>query len=315
MFWNDLKKPFFVLAPMHEVTDFAFRENISRYKKPDVIFTEFVSVDGLCHIQSQEKMAKYYLQYSEIQRPIVAQIWGSNPENFYKASKFIASLGFDGIDINTGCPDKSVVKQGGGAALMKNPKLTAEIILAAKEGSKLPVSVKTRIGFDKVETESWIKELIKANPVAITIHGRTKKELSKSPVHWDQIRLAALFAKNTGIKIIGNGDVLSVDDGKKISEKYDLDGIMIGRATMGNPWLFDESVQYDDISPEQKVKAMILHAEIFENSFLGIKRFNHFRKHIKAYISGFKNAAWVRNKFMSANNVSEMKSVADSLSL
>ncbi len=316
MFWNEFKKPFFALAPMHEVTDFAFRETISHFKKPDLIFTEFVSVDGLCHPQSREKMAKYYLQYSQIQRPIVAQIWGSNPEHFLEAAKYIASLGFDGIDINMGCPDKSVVKQGGGAALILNPQGAKEIIKATKEGANnLPVSVKTRIGFNEIETELWMKELIEAKPAAITVHGRTKKELSRFPVHWDQIALASSMAKNTKIKIIGNGDVLSLNEGKELSKKYNLDGIMVGRATMGNPWFFDENVEYKDISVEQKIKAMLFHAEVFENSFLGIKRFNHFKKHIKAYISGFKNAVLIRNKFMLANNFEEMKSIADLLSM
>lgn len=312
MFWKNLKKPFFVLAPMHEVTDAAFRRVVAHYGKPDVIFTEFVSVDGLCHPKSQKKITEYYLKYSESERPVVAQIWGSNPDNFLKAAEYVSSLGFDGIDINMGCPDKSVVKQGGGAAMIKTPDLAIEVIKAAKEGAgNLPVSVKTRIGFDEIETESWITHLINAKPAVITIHGRTKKELSRVPTHWDQIALAASMAKGSEIKIIGNGDVLSLDEGKKLSEKYDLDGIMVGRAVMGNPWFFNSDIKYENISVDQKIEAMLFHAKIFEEVFVGVKRFNHFKKHIKAYISGFRNAGELRGKLMNAKHFEEMKSITD----
>ena len=348
MFWDKLKKPFFVLAPMHEVTDAAFRQVVAHYSKPDVIFTEFVSVDGLCHPKSQKKIVDYYLKYDDSQRPIVAQIWGSNPENFYKASQYVVSLGFDGIDINMGCPDKSVVKQGGGAALIQTPELAAEIIGAAKEGAgDLPISVKTRIGFDKIIIESWIEKLIKAKPSAITIHGRTKKELSKVPTHWDKIGLAASIAKGSGIKIIGNGDISSLKEGSEIAKKYGLDGIMVGRAVMGNPWFFNPDIDYENVSLEQKIEALLFHAQLFEKIFSGInpvrnnyssdganaqpvfgksadyshetfkisngvKRFNHFKKHIKAYISGFKRASELRVKLMQAKDSKELELILKS---
>lgn len=313
MFWNKLKKPFFVLAPMHEVTDAAFRKTIAHYGKPDVMFTEFVSIDGLCHLQSKKKITDYYLKYGEFERPIVAQIWGNNPENFFKAAEYISSLGFDGIDINMGCPDKSVIKQGGGAAMIETPDLAIEAIKATKEGARnLPVSVKTRIGFNKIETEPWLGRLIEAKPAAITIHGRTKKELLRVPIHWDQIALAAAMAKGSGIKIIGNGDISFLEEGKNIAEKYELDGVMIGRAVLGNPWFFNSDIDYTDISVEQKIDAMLFHAKVFEEVFGGIKRFSHFRKHIKAYISGFTNAGELRNKLMLANNFKEMETMAKS---
>jgi nifR3 family TIM-barrel protein len=313
MFWDKLKKPFFVLAPMHEVTDAAFRRVVAHYGKPDVIFTEFVSVDGLSHPQSQKKITDYYLKYDKSERPIVAQIWGSNPENFYKASQYVASLGFDGIDINMGCPDKSVLKQGGGAALIQNPGLAVEIVAATKEGAgKLPVSVKTRIGFEKIETEPWIGKLVESNPAALTVHGRTKKELSGAPVHWEQIGLAASIARKNGIKIIGNGDILSLEQGKAMAQKYELDGIMVGRAVMGNPWFFDSDVGYGDLAPKDKIEAMLFHAKIFEKELKGVKRFNNFRKHIKAYISGFPDAGKLRQKLMLAGNYKELKTAAKS---
>jgi len=308
MFWNDFKRPFFVLAPMHGVTDAAFRQVVAHYGKPDVIFTEFVSVDGLCHPKSQKKIVDYYLKYDDSQRPIIAQIWGSNPENFRQSAQYVSSLGFDGIDINMGCPDKNIVKQGGGAALIQTPKLAVEIIKSAKEGAgDLPVSVKTRIGFDKIMIESWIEKLIEAKPDAITIHGRTKKELSKVPTHWDKIGLVASIAKGSGIKIIGNGDVSSLKEGNDIAQKYELDGIMVGRAVLGNPWFFNPEVDYENVSLEQKIEALLFHARLFEKIFTGIKRFNHFRKHIKAYMSGFRGASELRAKLMQAKDSKELE--------
>lgn len=307
MFWENLKKPFFVLAPMHDVTDVAFRETVAYFGKPDVMFTEFVSVDGLCHANSQEKIIRYYLQFTQSQRPIVAQIWGSNPENFFKASSLIASLGFDGIDINMGCPDKSVIKQGGGAALILDPKRAKEIIDASKEGAKnLPVSVKTRIGFNEISYEKWIGELVSAKPAAITIHGRTKKELSKVPAHWDIIGKSAEIIKEAGIYAIGNGDVLSVNQGLELAQKYNLDGIMVGRGVLGNPWFFSG---IKEVSSNQRLKALLYHAQMFEKYLLGIKPFTHLRKHIKGYVSNFDGAKELRVKLMEANNAADLSKI------
>ena len=302
MFWDELKKPFFALAPMHDVTDAAFRETLAHFGKPDVIFTEFVSVDGLCHEKSREKMNRYYLQFTNAQRPIVAQIWGNNPEHFFEAAKYVASLGFDGIDINMGCPDKSVIKQGGGAALILDFNRAKEIIEATKKGAgNLPVSVKTRIGFDEIITESWIGSLLSSKPAVITIHGRTKKELSRVPAHWDEIGKAAQMAKGSGIYIIGNGDVSSKKQGIDLAEKFSLDGIMVGRAVIGNPWFFSD-IEISGIPVSDKLSALEYHAKKFDEYFTDIKRFAHFRKHIKGYISDFNGAKELRTELMSAKD-------------
>jgi nifR3 family TIM-barrel protein len=312
MFWDKLKKPFFALAPMHDVTDVAFRETIAHFGKPDVLFTEFVSVDGLCHEKSREKMKRFYLQFTEMQRPIVAQIWGNNPEHFFEAAKYVAALGFDGIDINMGCPDKSVVKQGGGAALILDPKRAVEVIEATKKGAgDLPVSVKTRIGFDQVSIYSWILELISARPAAITIHGRTKKELSRVPAHWDLIGKVAEIAQGSGIYILGNGDVSSKSEGLDLAKKYNLDGIMVGRAVLGNPWFFSEKGETEHISAKKRIEALEYHAKKFDEYFKDIKRFAHFKKHIKGYLSDFKGAKELRAKVMEAKNFSELKDLLD----
>src|SRR3989344_8792276 len=197
-FWEKLDKPFFCLAPMSDVTDIAFRYMLTKYgknrenKNKVVFWTEFVSADGLCNKFARKKLA-HMLEFKERERPIVAQIFSANPENIKKACQYVASLGFDGIDINMCCPDKSVVSQGAGAGLIKTPQLARKIIQAAHAGIKsagvnIPVSVKTRVGFNKEEIDSWIPELLKEDISALTIHLRTAKELSLVPANWDYIK-------------------------------------------------------------------------------------------------------------------------------
>ncbi len=309
MDWKKFSKPFFVLAPMHEVTDTAFRQVVSFYGKPEIMMTEFVSVDGLTHSYSREKIINYYLKFSKKERPIVAQIWGNDPQKFNQAAKILKKLKFDGIDINMGCPDKKVIKNGGGAALINDFLRAREIIQATKEGAAdIPVSIKTRIGFDYIITESWVSNLAEAYPSAITIHGRTKKELSRVSVHWDQIAIASSIMKENNIIPIGNGDICSREDGIKKAEEYGCDGVMIGRAALGNPWIFKNKNK--EISIEEKIKAMLKHALLFERELEGIRRFNHFRKHIKGYISDFKDASGLRAKFMKAKNSKELELIA-----
>lgn len=301
-----------VLAPMHDVTDTAFRQTVAHFSKPDAMFTEFVSVDGLTHPQSQEKITHYYLRYNKSEHQIIAQIWGSDPYKFKQSAEYLGKLGFDGIDINMGCPDKSVIKQGGGAALINSPKLAVQIIEATKEGvGNIPVSVKTRLGFDSISIESWMETLVKAKPAAITIHARTKKELSMVPPHWDEVQRAAKIAQGSGIKIIGNGDVKNIADGKRIAEEFGLGGIMVGRAALGNPWFFDESFNYEMLEICDRLEALVFHAKKFEKEFQGIKRFNHFRKHIKAYISGFREAGKLRSLLMTAKNYKELDLIVE----
>ena len=251
-FWKNLKRPFFCLAPMSDVTDFAFRQMLAKYgknfnnKNQVVFWTEFVAADGLANKFARKKLS-HILRYSERERPIVAQVFGGNPENMKIACQYIASLGFDGIDINMGCPDRSVISQGAGSALIKTPALARKIIQSAKEGItsaglKIPVSVKTRIGFNKEEINTWIPELLKEDISALTIHARTKKEMSLVPANWDYLKDIRELIKKSGkdILLIGNGDVKNLEDAKEKAEKYECDGIMIGRGVFGNPWFFDQ---------------------------------------------------------------------------
>ena len=241
-FWKKLKKPIFAMAPMANVTDAAFRRIIAKYGKPDVMFTEFVSCDGLMSVGREKLLVDF--MFTEAERPIVAQIFGSKPDNFYKTALLIQELGFDGIDINMGCPDRNIEKQGAGAALMKNPKLAQEIIRETKRGAgKLPVSIKTRIGYNKNILSEWLLALLETEPAAIILHARTRKEMSSVPARWEVIADAVRIRDgydNTKNKtlILGNGDVKDLADAEEKIKATGADGVMIGRGIFGNPWLF-----------------------------------------------------------------------------
>lgn len=307
-FWIKLKKPIIAQAPMANVTDAAFRRMIAKYGKPDVMWTEFVSCDGLCSEKGREALLSD-LWFDESERPIVAQFFGSKPENFYACAQLAQELGFDGIDINMGCPDKSVEKQGAGAALMKNPKLAQEIIKETMRGAgNLPVSVKTRIGYNQNTIQEWMKYLLDTGLAAITIHGRTRKEMSKVDAKWEIIAEAANIARafdnsENRTLILGNGDVKDVRDAKEKAKQYGVDGVMIGRGMFGNPWLWSEAQP----SVQEKLKVMVEHTMLFEKLFTTHKRFDVMKKHYKAYVNGFDGAKELRMKLMDAKTAEEVK--------
>lgn len=301
-FWGKLKKEkkvFFALAPMSDVTDSAFRKIIAKYGKPDILFTEFVSCDGLCSVGREKLMP--LLKYDKTERPIVAQLFGSVPENFEKSASLVKDLGFDGIDINMGCPQKNIIKQGSGSKLITQPKLAQEIIRATKKGAgDLPVSVKTRIGYKENEIENWLPFLLEEKPVAITIHGRTQKEMSKVPAHWDIIKRGVEIAKGSGVLILGNGDIKSLVEGRIKAKETGVDGIMIGRGIYGNPFLFNEEKQ--KTSEQEKLLVLIEHLSFFKEIFKKEKSFNLMKKHIGAYVKGFKGAKELRINLMESQN-------------
>jgi len=307
-FWSKLPKPFFALAPMSDVTDVAFRNIIAKNGKPDVFWTEFVSCDGIC--SSGEEILLRDLEYSKEEKPIVAQIFSSNPDNVYKTVKIIKKLGFDGVDINMGCPDRSIEKQGAGASLMKNPKLAVEIIQAAQEASgDLPVSVKTRIGYDRDEIDEWIPTLLETGLDALTVHARTKKEMSSVPANWNHITRVVKLALNTKTIIIGNGDVKSLEDGYKKAKETGAEGIMVGRAIFGNPWFFNPNISLEDIPIETRLNTLIEHTKIFDKKLGDIKNFAVMKKHFASYVVGFDGAKELRMKLMGTNKVEEVEEV------
>lgn len=323
-FWNNLKKPFFVMAPMADVTDVAFRALVAKRGKPDVFWTEFVSADGLYHTREKQGDTSLReespclssnplmrdLQFSEEQRPIVAQIFSSKPEMISYATKLVAERSFDGVDLNMGCPDKSIEKQCAGAALMKNPSLAVELIHAAQEASSLPVSVKTRVGYSKESLEEWLTELLKAEPAAITIHLRTRKELSLVPADWELMKKAVEIRNrvNPKVLLIGNGDVRDMADAREKAEKYGCDGVMFGRAVFGNPWLF-EGISGHPMSTHglsEKLEALVELAHGFEK-ITPAKNFALLKKHIKAFVTGFDGTAELRSKLMRAESAAELE--------
>ncbi len=305
-FWDKLKKPIMVLAPMANVTDVAFRRIIAKYSKPsgpDVMWTEFVSADGLS--SAGQKKLLVDLEYSESERPIVAQLFSGNPEKMYEAGKLVKELGFDGLDINMGCPDRSIEKSGAGAALIKNPALARAVLRAAKEGAyPLPVSVKTRLGYNKDELEVWLSELLAEKPSAITVHARTRKEMSKVPAHWERVKRAVEIRNELKSEtlILGNGDVMNIADAYKRIAETGADGVMLGRAIFGTPWLFSEKS-----APElrQRLHVMVEHTKLFEELLGKHKNFAIMKKHFKAYVEGFTGAKELRVKLMETETAGE----------
>ncbi|MDE2030896.1 MAG: tRNA-dihydrouridine synthase [Patescibacteria group bacterium] len=311
-FWTKLPKPFFVLAPMADVTDAAFRRVICKYGKPDVIWTEFVSADGLS--SPGREVLKNDLIYTEDERPIVAQLFSSNPEKMREASRLCADLGFDGIDINMGCPDRSIEKQGAGAAMIKNQESAKNIIQAVKDGirdagKEIPVSVKTRVGYNKVQIEEWIPFLLSQDIAVLTVHARTRKEMSNVPARWSHIKdiVDIRNRMNVKTKIIGNGDALNINHARELVKETSCDGVMLGRAIFGNPWLFAEK----EPNIEEKLKVMVEHTKLFSKLLGQIKNFAIMKKHFKAYVNGFDGAKELRVKLMETNNDKEVEDIVN----
>ena len=308
-FWLNIKKPVMVLAPMANVTDVAFRSIIAKYGKPDVFWTEFVSADGLALApeEGRKKLLKD-LEYSESERPIVAQFFTSKPENMKKAAELAVKLGFDGIDINMGCPDKTIEKQKAGAQLMKDVSLARELIRTAKEGAGgLPVSIKTRTGYNKPELETWLPEVLKENPAVVTIHARTRKEMSKVPAQWGFVKRAVEIRDTSGVEtlIFGNGDVRDIEDARIKCEETVCDGVMLGRAIFGNPWLFSQHTPTTD----EKLRVLVEHTKLFEEKLSGYKSFAVMKKHFKAYVNGFDGAVDLRAKLMETEGANEVEDI------
>lgn len=305
-FWTKLPRDFTILAPMDDVTDVVFRQIVAENARPDVFFTEFTNCDGICSAGREKLLPR--LKFTEDQRPIVAQIWGTHPETYFETAKLIQKMGFDGIDINMGCPEHKVIKQGACSALINNPELAKQIIQAVKKGApKLPLSVKTRLGLKTIETDRWISFLLEQDLAAITIHGRTAKEMSKVAVHWDEIakavKLRDLSKKPT--LIIGNGDILSMDESRQKILKTGIDGVMIGRGIFANPWVFEKEISIHTTS--ERIQLAIKHLTLFDKTYGDTKNYNIMKKFFKSYINNFDGAAEFRAKLMETKTALEAK--------
>ena len=340
---------------MADVTDPAFRRIVAKYSRhgelgggPDVFWTEFVSADGLCHPKGREKLL-VDLKFTETERPIVAQLFSSHPENMRRAAKLCAELGFDGVDINMGCPDRTIEKQGCGSAMIKTPELAVEIVRAAQQGiadagKKIPLSVNTRVGYNKEIINEWIPVLLGLDIQALSVHARTRKDMSKVPANWDYIKrvvkLRDKIAPST--VIIGNGDVGDISDGLDKARQTGCDGIMIGRASFGNPWIFDgdrtvlkkgswkqniflqllpvtwaKKIMGDrrytisEVPIEEKLRVLVEHSKLFDELLGAVKNFSIMKKHYKAYCTGFSGAKELRMQLMEAKDVVEVEQIVD----
>lgn len=342
-FWQSLKTPILGLSPMDGVTDAPFRAIMARYGKPDLMMTEFTSVEGIC--AGATKTLQAFI-YSPEERPVIAQLFGSTPECFYKAAFVVAELGFDGIDINMGCPAKNVASKGAGAGLILTPQRAQEIIratqLAMKDWSEgkileeiglpetivsavrerqklssrssqlrhpLPVSVKTRIGYDQISIEEWVKYLLETHPVNISIHGRTLKQMYSGKADWDAIAKAAVIIHQTSTTVLGNGDVTNRQEALEKVKTYGVDGVLLGRAAFGNPWIFCEEVK--QLDTRDRLKIALEHAQLHEQLMYTREHqvFVPMRKHLAWYCREFPNASEVRQELMKANSSHDVREI------
>jgi tRNA-dihydrouridine synthase len=322
-FWQSLPKPFFALAPMEDVTDTVFREVVAGMADPkylQILYTEFASVDGLNHPVGKKNVA-HRLLVSDTERALlkekniklVVQIWGKNPELFHKIAREItAEFDCDGIDVNMGCPVKKVVKNGCCSALIDQPELAKEIILATKEATHLPVSVKTRTGIRSHETERWMTTVMETKPAAVILHGRTQKQQSDGLADWDEIAKGAAVRNlvSPGTLFIGNGDVSSVAQGTELAEKHGLDGIMVGRGIFHNPWFFRPN--HPAPGKKERLSRLLFHTRLFEKTWASRKSINILKRFYKIYTSEFTDASKLRVLLMEARSYDEIYRILDS---
>ncbi len=308
-FWRALPRPFFVLAPMEDVTDVVFRHVVSKAGKPDVFFTEFANTESYCHPEGN-KSVRGRLTFTADEQPIVAHIWGDKPEFFRKMSIGMAKEGFKGIDLNMGCPVANVAENGKGSGLICRPAIAADIIQAAKAGG-LPVSVKTRLGFSAVdEWRDWLTHILQQDIVNLSIHLRTREEMSKVNAHWELIpeikKLRDEVAPDTLLTI--NGDIPDRQTGLRLAEQYGVDGIMIGRGIFQNPFAFEKKPR--DHSSAELLDLLRLHLELHDHYSAEIPRsFSALARFFKIYVRGFRGAGELRNSLMNAKSTSRARAL------
>jgi len=385
-FWQTLPQPIVALAPMDGVSDAPFRQVQAKIGRPDIVFTEFTNVEGLW--RGDLRLLDAFL-YDDAERPVVAQLFGTTPQDFYRAAVMVCELGFDGVDINMGCPSKCVAGKGGGAGLIRTPLLAQEIVRATRQGvedwangqtlegiglaperiarihqmnqarrapiirRRLPVSVKTRLGYDSIIIEDWIKVLLEVEPVAISLHGRTLRQMYKGAANWEAIGRAAEIVRQTSTLLLGNGDIHSAADARRRLRETGVHGVLVGRASMGNPWLFRElramraelatpasprpsptglerewggEVKQPDsaslqptgvggrLTAQERLQTALHHARLF-TALLPNHRFVELRKHLSWYCRDFSDAAALRRQLVQANSLQELERMLASSNL
>ena len=310
-FWSELPRPFFILAPMEDVTDIVFRHVVSEAARPDVFFTEFTNTESYCHPEGIHSV-RGRLTFSEDEQPMVAHIWGDKPEQFRKMSIGLKEMGFKGIDLNMGCPVANVAKKGKGSGLILRPERAAEIIQATKEGG-LPVSVKTRLGYYEIdEWKDWLKHVFEQDIANLSIHLRTRREMSKVDAHWELIEAIKTMrdeiAPHTLLTI--NGDIPDRQKGLELANKYGVDGVMIGRGIFHNPFAFEKEPR--EHTSEELLDLFRLHLSLYEKySNEETQQFKALRRFFKIYIRGIKGASQLRHKLMSTETIDEARELLD----
>lgn len=310
-FWSELPRPFFILAPMEDVTDIVFRHVVSEAARPDVFFTEFTNTESFCHPEGIHSV-RGRLTFSEDEQPIVAHIWGDKPDHFREMSIGMAEMGFKGIDLNMGCPVANVAGKGKGSGLILRPERAAEIIQAAKAGG-LPVSVKTRLGYyDIEEWRDWLKHVFEQDIANLSIHLRTRKEMSKVDAHWELIEaiknLRDEIAPNTLLTI--NGDIPDRKTGLELAEKYAIDGVMIGRGIFNNPFAFEKEPR--EHTSKELLDLLRLHLTLFDKYATSeTRQFKSLRRFFKIYVRSMRGASELRHQLMSTETTDEVRALLD----
>lgn len=310
-FWSELPRPFFILAPMEDVTDIVFRHVVSEAARPDVFFTEFTNTESFCHPEGIHSVSGR-LTFSEDEHPMVAHIWGDKPEQFRETSIQLAKMGFKGIDLNMGCPVANVAKKGKGSGLILRPDVAAEIIQATKAGG-LPVSVKTRLGYYEIdEWKDWLKHVFEQDIANLSIHLRTRKEMSKVDAHWELIEaiknLRDEIAPNTLLTI--NGDIPDRKTGLELAEKYGIDGVMIGRGIFHNPFAFEKEPR--EHTSKELLDLLRLHLSLFNKYEKDeIRQFKSLRRFFKIYVRGIRGASELRHQLMNTQSIAEARALLD----
>ncbi|HDT5341234.1 TPA: tRNA-dihydrouridine synthase [Staphylococcus aureus] len=310
-FWSELPRPFFILAPMEDVTDIVFRHVVSEAARPDVFFTEFTNTESFCHPEGIHSV-RGRLTFSEDEQPMVAHIWGDKPEQFRETSIQLAKMGFKGIDLNMGCPVANVAKKGKGSGLILRPDVAAEIIQATKAGG-LPVSVKTRLGYYEIdEWKDWLKHVFEQDIANLSIHLRTRKEMSKVDAHWELIEaiknLRDEIAPNTLLTI--NGDIPDRKTGLELAEKYGIDGVIIGRGIFHNPFAFEKEPR--EHTSKELLDLLRLHLSLFNKYEKDeIRQFKSLRRFFKIYVRGIRGASELRHQLMNTQSIAEARALLD----